>query len=203
MGLAYYIIWKQQYAKKAAEFLRVWFLDEATRMNPNFNHAQCRPGHNSGSKSGVLDGRILVRALEGSLLISESAELTVSEINGLKNWAKEYYAWLTKSELALQEAASKNNHGTYYDVQAIYFALYSENYEAAKQIAEKFAKNRVISHIQPDGSMPEELARTRPLFYSIYNLQAMFLVAKLAENVDIDLWKANEKESRLKAGLDL
>lgn len=202
LGLAYYLTGKQNYAKKAAEFLRVWFLDEATRMNPNFNHAQCRPGHNNGSKSGVLDGRLMIRALEGSLLISGSAELTDSEIKGLKNWAKEYYEWLTTSKLALQEAASKNNHGSYYDVQAIYFALYSENYEAAKQIAQKFVQNRVISQIQPDGSMPEELARTRPLFYSIYNLHAMFLVAQLAEKVNIDIWKANEKKSRLKAGLD-
>ena len=164
LGLAYYLTGKQKYAKKAAKFLRVWFLDEETRMNPNLNHAQCRPGHNNGSKSGVLDGRLMIRALEGSLLISGSSELTDLEIEKLKTWAKEYFEWLTTSKLALQEAASKNNHGSYYDVQVIYFALYSGNHDAAKQIAQKFVKNRVYTQIQPDGSMPEEIARTRPLF---------------------------------------
>lgn len=202
LGLAYYLTGKPKYAKKAAEFLRVWFLDEATRMNPNLNHSQCRIGHNNGSKSGVLDGRLMIRALEGSLLISGSSELTDSEIKKLKNWAKEYYEWLTTSELALQEAVSKNNHGSYYDVQVMYFALYSGNHDAAKQVAEKFVQNRVISQIQPDGSMPEEMARTRPLFYSIYNLHAMFLVAKLSEKLNVDIWKTNENNSRLKAGLD-
>ena len=202
LGLAYYLTGKQKYAKKAAEFLRTWFLDEATRMNPNLNHAQCRLGHNDGYKSGVLDGRLMIRALEGSLLISGSSELTDSEMNKLKAWAKEYYEWLTTSNLALQEAASKNNHGSYYDLQVMYFALYAGYHDAAKQIAKDFIQDRLFSQIQSDGSMPEELARTRPLFYSIYNLHAMFLVAQLAETVDVDIWKAHEETSRLKAGLD-
>ena len=202
LGLAYYLTGEEKYAKKTAELLRVWFLDKATRMNPNVNHAQCRPGHNNGSKSGVLDGRLMVRALEGSLLISKSTALSDAERQQLKAWAGEYFEWLTTSELALQEAATKNNHGSFYDVQAMYFALYSGNNEAATQIAKQFEKRRVFSQIQPDGSMPEEMARTRPLFYSMYNLHAMFLVAHLAEKVDVDIWKANQNNSRLKAAID-
>ena len=52
------------------------------------------------------------------------------------------------------------------------------------------------------GSMPEEIAKTRPLFYSIYNLHAMFLLPDLTENVGVDIWEANENHSGLKAGLD-
>ena len=171
-------------------------------MNPNLNHAQCRPGHNTGSKSGVLDGRLMIKALEGSLLISGSSELSDSEMKGLKTWAKEYFEWLTTNELALQEAKSKNNHGSFYDAQAMYFALYSDNEEAAKQIAQNFMSNRILGQIQPDGSMQEEIARTRSHFYSIYNLHAMFIVAHLAEKVNVDIWQANNSNSRLKAGLD-
>lgn len=202
LGLAYYITKNPKYAKKAAEFLRVWFLDEATRMNPNLNHAQCRPGHNKGTKSGVLDGRLMIRALEGSLLISGSNELSKTETKGLKAWAYEYFVWLSTNKMALQEAASKNNHGTYYDAQVMYFALYSENYEAAKKIALQFIRKRVFTQIQEDGSMPKEIARTRPLFYSIFNLHAMFLVAHLAEQVNVDIWNGNEKRSRLQIALD-
>ncbi|MEL6987247.1 MAG: alginate lyase family protein, partial [Bacteroidota bacterium] len=193
---------KQEYAKKAAELIRVWFLDETTRMNPNLNHAQCRLGHNNGSKSGVLDGRLMIRALEGSLLIKGSFELSEKEYKALKIWAKAYFEWLTTNELAVQEAASKNNHGCYYDAQAIYFALYSENFEAAKHIANNFIENRILYQIKTDGSMPKEVARTRPLFYSIYNLHAMFIVAHLAEKVDVNIWQFDERNPRLRAGLD-
>jgi hypothetical protein len=202
LGLAYYLTGEEKYAKKAAELLRLWFLDASTRMNPNVNHAQCRPGHNLGTKSGVLDGRLMIRALEGSLLISNSSFLSDSELNELKAWAGKYYEWLTTNEMALEEAASKNNHGSFYDVQAIYFALYSGNHESATQIARKFVHDRINAQIKPDGSMPEEIARTRSLFYSIYNLHAMFLVAHLAQKVDVDVWKANDENSRLRVGLD-
>ncbi|NNF33866.1 MAG: alginate lyase family protein [Saprospiraceae bacterium] len=202
LGLAYYFTGEEKYANKAAELLRVWFLDEVTRMNPNVNHAQCRPGHNTGTKSGVLDGRLLVRALEGSLLISGSSALSEAELERLQTWAGEYFNWLTTNEMALEEAASKNNHGSYYDVQAMYFALYSGNHEAATEIAQNFPQRRIFSQIKLDGSMPEEMARTRPLFYSIYNLHAMFLVTHLAMKVDVDVWNAGEEGSRLRAGLD-
>jgi len=202
LSLAYFLTGEQKYAKKTAELLRVWFLDNNTRMNPNVNHAQCRPGHNTGTKSGVLDGRLMVQAMESSLLIEDSSELSDSEYNGLKKWAADYFEWLTTNKMALQEAKSKNNHGSYYDAQAIYFALYSGNQEAAKKIAQNFVQNRLYNQIEPDGSMPKEMARTRPLFYSIYNLQAMFLVAHLAEKIDIDIWQAHDQNSRLKAGLD-
>ena len=202
LGLAYYFTGEKKYAQKVAQLLRVWFLDKATRMNPNLNHAQCRPGHNTGSKSGVLDGRIMIKALEASLLIEGSNALSKEEKQGLKQWADTYFKWLTTSELALQEAASKNNHGSYYDVQALYFALYAGKKEQAKQIAQSFYEKRILKQIQADGSMPEEMARTRPLFYSIYNLNALFLVAHLSEKLAVDIWKTNDPSSRLRTALD-
>jgi len=157
-------------------------------MNPNVNHAQCRPGHNDGTKSGILDGRLMVAALEGARLISCSSALNQSEREGLKAWAGEYFEWLTTNDMALDEAASTNNHGSYYDAQAMYFALYADKLDAAKEIAQNFTTRRIHTQVQPDGSMPREMARTRPLFYSIYNLHAMFMVAHLAEQVDVDIW---------------
>ena len=62
----------------------------------------------------------------------------------------------------------------------------------------KFLHKRILKQIQTDGSMPEEMARTRPLFYSIYNLNALFLVAHLAEKVGVDIWKTNDPSSRLR-----
>lgn len=202
LALAYYLTGDVKYAKKAAELLKVWFLDTETRMNPNVNHAQCRPGHNLGSKSGILDGRILIKALEGSRLIAHSSAISQDELMQLKQWATEYLDWLRTNKMALAEADSKNNHGTFYDVQTIYLALYTEQYQIAKEIATQFTFRRLLSQVNPDGSMPQEIARTRPLFYSVYNLHAMFLVANLAEKVDVDIWKNGDESSRLRTALD-
>lgn len=200
LGIAYYLTGEEKYAKHAAKILRVWFLNPATRMNPNINHGQVRPGHNTGTKGGVLDGRMMMRALEGGNLLTGSSALSDTERAGLKAWAGEYFKWLKTGKHAIDEAASTNNHGTFFDAQAMYFALYSGNEEEAKQIAQEAVEKRILSQIKEDGSMPLELARTRPQFYSNYNLHAMFVLALLAEKVDVDIWKAGD--GRLRAALD-
>ena len=82
----------------------------------------------------------------------------------------------------------------------MYIALYCGDKQQAVKIAKAAAEKRVLSQIKPDGSMPEEIARTRPLFYSNYNMHAMFLVAYMSEKVGVDIWTAGD--SRLRAGVD-
>ena len=85
-------------------------------------------------------------------------------------------------------------------MQAIYYALFAGDTDSARKIAEAAVEKRILSQIRPDGSMPEELARTRSLHYSIFGLQAMMQLASLAAQVDVDLWQAGDH--RIRAALD-
>lgn len=200
LGIAYYLTGKERYADKAADFLRAWFLNPDTRMNPNMNHAQAIPGILSGSKHGIIDARVLICALDGALLISTSPALSADEMQGLRDWSARYLTWLKTSKLALEIADKPNNHSIFFDVQRLYFALFSGDRDYARNIAEQAVDSRIMKQVAPDGSMPEELLRTRSLHYSIFAVQALFELARLADQVDVDLWHA--AGSRIKTALD-
>ncbi|MCL1822315.1 MAG: alginate lyase family protein, partial [Prolixibacteraceae bacterium] len=57
LALAYFYSGDERYAEKAVDFLRVWFLNEDTKMNPNLKYAQFVPGvnDNKGRSFGLID----------------------------------------------------------------------------------------------------------------------------------------------------
>ena len=54
LGLAAYMFDNETYAEHAMDISNQWFLDPATRMNPNLNFAAFRPGINEGDASGII-----------------------------------------------------------------------------------------------------------------------------------------------------
>jgi hypothetical protein len=106
----------------------------------------------------------------------------------MHTWFAAYFDWLTTSANGKDEAAAKNNHGSWYDAQAVGIALYLGKTEFARKVAETARTKRIAEQIRPDGQEPLEQTRTRSFHYSIYNLQALMKLADEAKTVNVDLW---------------
>lgn len=196
LALAFYFTSDEKYAAKAAEIIRVWFLNPATRMNPNLNYGQGIPGQVDGRPEGLISARGLVGLMDAIGLLAESKAWTSADQQGMTAWTEAYFHWLTTNPLALREGRAANNHGTFYDTQVVALALFLGKTDAARELLLKDRENRITRQIEPDGRQPRELTRTLSFDYSIFNLRALFNLASLGQNAGVDLWQYQTPDGR-------
>ena len=199
LALAGTIFRDESYSRHGARLLRVWFLDEATRMNPHLEYGQAIPGVCEGRGVGIIDtaGRFteLVDALE-VLRASPADVWSSADHAAIKDWMSHYLSWNLESEKGRDEASARNNHGTYFDMQAIALALFTDRADVAKRISVSVPTARISTQIEPDGAQPHELARTKSRSYTLMNAIGLVKLAILARHVDVDLWNFETTESR-------
>ncbi|MEO7415244.1 MAG: alginate lyase family protein [Opitutaceae bacterium] len=196
LGLAYFFTGHEPYAVQAARVARVWFLDPATRMNPNLEHAQAIPGITKGRGIGIVEYRELGRVVDALALVGGSSAWTATDRTNLTAWTESYYRWLLTSANGIDEQDELNNHGTWYDAQAAHLALVLGKRDEAKKILSQGLKLRLTEQIEPDGAQPRELARTKSLDYSLFNLEALFVCGELGERTGVDWWSYRTPDGR-------
>ncbi|MDB5232448.1 MAG: alginate lyase family protein [Chitinophagaceae bacterium] len=188
LALAYYFTGNDKYVAKAIQLLRVWFLDTATRMNPNLNYGQFIPGLTDGRGIGIIETAGLTNIPDALAMMQTSKLLTAQFTNKIKDWYRQYANWLINSKNGKDELAATNNHGTYYDMQLADFALFTGNTELAKKVIMEQTFPRIDQQFTVEGAEPLELVRTKSWGYSTMNLVGWSKLAVIADHLNIDLW---------------
>ena len=196
LALAFYFTGDEKFAAHAAELLRVWFLNPATRMNPNLNYGQGIPGEVDGRPMGIIGTRGFVGLVDALELLNDSKSWTSADQQGMIAWMTQYLDWLQTSKIGTGEGDATNNHGTFYDTQVAAIAAFVGKTDLARRIIETAREKRVARQIEADGKMPRELQRTKSFGYSAFNLRAMMDLASLGQNLGIDLWHFQTPDGR-------
>ncbi|HEY1378686.1 MAG TPA: alginate lyase family protein, partial [Gemmataceae bacterium] len=84
----------------------------------------------------------------------------------------------------------------WYDADLTAFAVFLGDRDLARQVVETAKAKRVARQIEPNGSMPKELDRTKSLDYTLFNLQALSHLATLGDRVGVDLWRYRTPDGR-------
>ena len=184
----YYFTGQTKYSDKAALMIRTWFIDSATKMNPNMQYAGAIKGITDGSPIGVMQLNNLPQILDDIQILKTSGSWTASDQTGFETWCGSYFNWVTTSVNGVKESAQPGNLGSWYNADAGALAEFLGNHTYAQQAVTK-EKGLIDGQIRgSDGFQPLEMARTRPWNYSNINLQALATMSRVATKENIDLW---------------
>ena len=203
LSLGYFFTGREKYAAEATKLLGVWFLEPATKMNPNLRYAQAIPGRNNGRGAGIIETHNLPELIDAVGMLNESKSWDQSNQRALQDWFNAYLVWLLESPEGRAEAKAQNNHGSWYDVQIASYALFTGKNELAKKVLNEFPTKRITKQIEPDGRQPRELERTQAWNYSLFNLEALFDAASITDKLGMDLWNYETQDKRgIRTALD-
>jgi hypothetical protein len=188
LSLAYYLTGDEKYGSEAARFLRGFFLDAETKMNPHLDYGQSVPGKATGRGWGLIDTRGFMVLPDVLKLLEKCPTWTANDREGMKAWCTAYGNWMQTSKIGLQEKSAPNNHGAAYDVQLSAVLVMAEKDDEAKKVLGESLPARLDAHITPEGKQPRELARTKSWSYSCFNLKNICKGAVMAQSLGIDLW---------------
>jgi len=188
LASAYLITRDERYAKHAIRHLRAWFLDPSTRLNPNLQYAQAIHGRFTGRGIGIIDTIHLVEVARAIEALKDSRTLSITELGGIAQWFTDYLQWMTTSKNGLEEREAKNNHGTCWVMQVAAFAHLVGDKKLLDYCRERFKTVIVSNQIAADGSFPQELRRTKPYGYSLFNLDAMAAICQILSTPADNLW---------------
>lgn len=188
---AYKLSDDEKYAKPAIEQLYAWFIDKETAMYPHLEHAQMIRGLNQGRSYGVIDTWWLIQVVESFPNLKRSMYWNIEVEAGLRAWFTHYLNWLRNSEFGQKEMQSKNNHGTWYDLQVVTFARFVDQVDFAQDYLEKVSLTRISTQISISGRQRYEVRRQRPLHYSIYNLSGLMKLALHGQALEVNFKEAD------------
>lgn len=185
-----------QYVAKAAELLEVFFLNPSTRMNPHLDYAQAIPGITSGRGIGIIDTLHLIEIPKAVQTLEKSGAFPEEVGEGVKEWFRDYLEWMLESKNGKEEAATRNNHAVAYFLQVAVFAHFTGNGEVLAGCRKRFEEVFVPAQMAGDGSFPQELARTKPYAYSIFQLDNMATLCQVLSTPEDDLWAFTTEDGR-------
>ncbi|MBN1349748.1 alginate lyase family protein [candidate division KSB1 bacterium] len=196
LAAAYDLTQNEVYSAKAVRFLKEFFLDAETRMNPHLRYAQALPGICSGRGIGIIDTLHLVEVPVAIDALRQSPTLTPDILAGLKAWFADYLEWMTTHPYGIDEMNEVNNHGVAWTLQVALFAMLTGNREKISFCRQRYKEVLLPEQMAQDGGFTAELARTKPYGYSIFQLDNVATLCHVLSTPEENLWEFELADGR-------
>ncbi|MEL7117919.1 MAG: alginate lyase family protein [Bacteroidota bacterium] len=193
---AYKVTGDEKYAQHALTHLKAWFIDPNTLMNPSLLYAQAIKGRVTGRGIGIIDTIHLIEVARSIQELEKLGFLKGDDLTALKDWFDQFVTWLNTHQYGIDERDHGNNHSTWWAAQVAVFADLTARDDYMKVARAQF-KKLLPAQMDSTGGFPEELSRTKPYNYTLFNLEGYSVLARIASTEEENLWAYQGKTGSL------
>jgi hypothetical protein len=188
LASAYKLTGDEKYVAQVLQHCKAWFVDTATCMNPSLQYAQAIKGRFTGRGIGIIDTIQLMEVVQGLLAMENAKSMDRQLLEAIRSWFERYLQWLTTHQYGKDEMNAANNHGTCWAMQTAAFARFTHNDTLMRFCRDRYKNVLLPSQMAADGSFPQELRRTKPYGYSIFNLDALVTMCQILSTKEDNLF---------------
>lgn len=185
----------KKYADHAVKHILAWFVNKETMMNPNLRYSQAIKGRFTGRGIGIIDAIHLVEVVQAIIVLEKNNLISSDDLKKIKDWYREFSDWLMNDQFGIDERDHGNNHSTCWNMQVAEYAKFIGDEKKLGFCRNHFKQELLPEQVASNGSFPKELERTKPYGYSLFNLDAMIMVAQILSTSEDNLWEYETPDS--------
>ncbi len=175
------------------EQLDRFFVDPQSRMTPHFRYSQAIGGRNTGRSQGLIDG---LHLCETAVCIWRLRTIApgVRVFRAAAQWCGQFLDYLLTDPWALRESERENNHASAYWLMVASMCIAAGREAPALAAARWFVDVLLGQQMDDRGFFRAELARSKPLAYSVFQLATVVHLAHVLGLLGLRVW--HEQSSR-------
>ena len=188
LSAAYVLTRDEQYAHRAGEHLRAWFVTEKTRMLPTGDLAGREYGSEAGTPTGVNDFTPLAELIRSTSFLVDSQALAEDEFDTMNQWFLDFASWLDTNRTAKLARDTKDHRASAWLLIRSAIARATRKDEDLEDCRKRFRAPTLRNQINELGIFPQEVATPNPYRNTLLNFDLLAGVCQLLASPFDLLW---------------
>lgn len=184
-----------RYFQGATAQLRVWFVDDKTRMLPTLEQAGVGIGVTDDRDNGVRDTVSLAESVRAAAFLCASPQMPVSDVAAVRAWCTELLRWLTESKKGNIARQTKTVEAICWTMQTAELTRFIRDDTQFRACSHLF-RDDLLRQMSFDGYFAQALHDANPYAASMFTLECMGAACESLSTPFESLWTATLPDGR-------
>jgi hypothetical protein len=188
LSAAYVLTHDEQYARRAGEHLRAWFVLENTRMRPTGDRAGREYGSEAGTPTGINDFTPLAELIRSTSFLVDSNALAEDELDIMNQWFLDFASWLDTNRTAKLARDTRDHRASTWLLIRSAIARATRKDADIEDCRKRFRAPTLRNQIDANGVFPQEVSTPNPYRNTLLNFDLLAGACQLLASPFDLLW---------------